>query len=80
MRVICQSRHLTVERERFLLAVFLDEAGRQTFTTIPQDHGNCSVGSVTHGLKTLSEVANNYDVLSLLECGWFKRMPLCNSL
>ena len=33
-------------------------------------HGNCSVGSVTHGLKTLAEVANNSDVLSLLECGW----------
>ena len=46
------------------------KAGKQTFTTVPQDHGNCSVGSVTHGLKTLSEVANNSDVLSLLECGW----------
>lgn len=51
--------------------VFWMKAARQTFTTIPQDHGNCSVGSVTHGLKTSAEVANNYDVLSLLECGWF---------
>ena len=50
--------------------VFWMKAGKQTFTTVPQDHGNCSVGSVTHGLKTLSEVANNSDVLSLLECGW----------
>jgi uncharacterized protein (DUF169 family) len=50
--------------------VFWMKAAKQTFTTIPQDHGNCSVGSVTHGLKTLAEVANNSDVLSLLECGW----------
>jgi uncharacterized protein (DUF169 family) len=50
--------------------VFWLKAGKQTFTTVPQDHGNCSVGSVTHGLKTLNEVANNSDVLSLLECGW----------
>ena len=71
MRVICQSRHLMVEREKFLPAAFFgSKAGKQTFTTVPQDHGNCSVGSVTHGLKTLSEVANNSDVLSLLECGW----------
>ena len=38
-----------------------------------QDHGNCSVGSVTHGLKTLSEVANNSDVSTLLECGWVSK-------
>jgi uncharacterized protein (DUF169 family) len=61
--------------------VFWMKAGKQTFTTVPQDHGNCSVGSVTHGLKTLSEVANNSVVLSLLECGWVtndmvKRLPM----
>lgn len=61
--------------------VFWMKAGKQTFTTVPQDHGNCSVGSVTHGLKTLSEVANNSDVLSLLECGWVtndmvKQLPM----
>ncbi len=53
--------------------IFWMKAGKGTFTTIPQDHGNCSVGSVTHGLKTLSEVANNSDVLTLLECGWISK-------
>jgi uncharacterized protein (DUF169 family) len=53
--------------------VFWMKAGKRTFTTIPQDHGNCSVGSVTHGLKMLSEVANNSDVLTLLECGWVSK-------
>jgi len=28
----------------------LDEAATKTFSTVPEDHGNCSVGSVTHGL------------------------------
>jgi uncharacterized protein (DUF169 family) len=50
--------------------VFWIEAEDKTFTTLPQDHYNCSVGSVTHGLKTLSEVMNNEDVQGLLECEW----------
>ena len=32
--------------------------------------GNCSVGSMTHGFKTLDDVANNSDVAALLESGW----------
>ncbi len=40
------------------------------FTTVPEDHGNCSVGSMTHGMKTMAEVAGNADVAALLECGW----------
>ena len=50
--------------------VFWIEAAARTFTTEPEDHGNCSVGSLTHGLKTLDEVAGNSDVAALLESGW----------
>jgi uncharacterized protein (DUF169 family) len=50
--------------------VFWMQAIDRTFTTVPADHGNCSVGSLTHGLKTLDEVAGNADVAALLECGW----------
>jgi uncharacterized protein (DUF169 family) len=41
-----------------------------TFNTVPEDHFNCSVGSYTHGLKTLQDVAGNRDVAALMESGW----------
>jgi uncharacterized protein (DUF169 family) len=50
--------------------VFWMKATDRTFTTRPEDHGNCSVGSVTHGLKSISEVSGNSDVACLLESGW----------
>jgi uncharacterized protein (DUF169 family) len=50
--------------------VFWMAAATRTFTTVPEDHGNCSVGSLTHGLKQLTEVADNSDVAALLEAGW----------
>lgn len=50
--------------------VFWIEAAKGTFTTVPEDHANCSVGSLTHGLKTLEEVAGNSDVAALVETGW----------
>ena len=50
--------------------VFWMKAAERTFTTVAEDHGNCSVGSVTHGFKTLDEVAGNSDVAALLESGW----------
>jgi uncharacterized protein (DUF169 family) len=50
--------------------VFWMEAAKATFTTVAQDHANCSVGSLTHGLKSLEEVAGNSDVAALLESGW----------
>ena len=50
--------------------VFWIEAAFRTFTTRPEDHGNCSVGSLTHGLKTIDEIAGNSDVAALLESGW----------
>lgn len=50
--------------------VFWIHGAERTFSTVPEDHGNCSVGSFTHGLKTLEEVAGNSDVATLLETGW----------
>ncbi len=38
--------------------------------TVPEDHGNCSVGRFTHGLASLEEVGGNDDVAALLESGW----------
>jgi len=41
--------------------VFWVRAADRTFSTVADDHANCSVGSVTHGFKTLDEVAGNAD-------------------
>lgn len=50
--------------------VFWMKAADATFTTVAEDHANCSVGSVTHGFKTLEDVGSNEDVAALLESGW----------
>lgn len=50
--------------------VFWMEATERTFTTVPSDHGNCSVGSLTHGLLSLEEAAGRADVAALVEAGW----------
>ncbi|MBM4415219.1 MAG: hypothetical protein FJ035_02965 [Chloroflexi bacterium] len=50
--------------------VFWMKSTDRTFTTVAEDHANCSVGSVTHGFKTLAEVGANTDVAALLESGW----------
>lgn len=50
--------------------VFWVKATDRTFATLAEDHGNCSVGSMTHGFKTMQEVAGNADVAALLESGW----------
>ncbi len=50
--------------------VFWMKAVEKTFSTVAEDHGNCSVGSLTHGFKTLEEVAGNSDVAALLDTGW----------
>ncbi|HWP41639.1 MAG TPA: DUF169 domain-containing protein [Blastocatellia bacterium] len=50
--------------------VFWVEAANKTFTTAPEDHANCSVGSLTHGLKSIEEIQHNQDVAALLESGW----------
>jgi uncharacterized protein (DUF169 family) len=50
--------------------VFWMRGAERTFATVAEDHGNCSVGSVTHGFKTLDEVGGNSDVAALLDSGW----------
>jgi uncharacterized protein (DUF169 family) len=50
--------------------VFWMRAAHGTFSTVAADHGNCSVGLMTHGWKTLDEVAGNSDVAALLDSGW----------
>jgi uncharacterized protein (DUF169 family) len=50
--------------------VFWVRAADKSFTTVPEDHGNCSVGRFTHGLASLEDVAGNDDVAALLESGW----------
>src|SRR5436309_15792413 len=50
--------------------VFWMKGAERTFTTVPEDHGNCSVGSLTHGLIELSEAAGRADVAALVEAGW----------
>ncbi len=43
---------------------------RRTFATVPADHGNCNVGSLTHGLRSLDEAAEGQDVAALVDAGW----------
>jgi len=50
--------------------VFWMKAAERTFSTVAADHGNCSVGSLTHGFVTLEEAAGREDVATLLESGW----------
>jgi uncharacterized protein (DUF169 family) len=50
--------------------VFWMKGTETTFATAPADHGNCSVGSLTHGLLSLSEAAGRADVSALVSTGW----------
>jgi uncharacterized protein (DUF169 family) len=50
--------------------VFWVHALERTFATRPEDHGNCSVGSLTHGLIDLRTAARRADVAALVEAGW----------
>ena len=50
--------------------VFWTEAHDRTFATVPADHGNCSVGSLTHGLISLEEAATRADVQAVCEANW----------
>jgi uncharacterized protein (DUF169 family) len=49
---------------------FWTHAVDRTFSTVAEDHANCSVGSVTHGFLSLDEAAGRADVATLLETGW----------
>ena len=42
--------------------VFWVEGTQSVFATTAEDHGNCSVGGLTHGFKTMDEIAGNADV------------------
>lgn len=50
--------------------VFWMHGTDSTFTTVAEDHGNCSVGSWTHGFVDLEEAASRPDVAALVESGW----------
>ena len=50
--------------------VFWTKAAERTFSTVPADHGNCSVGSLTHGLINLEEAATRADVQAICEAKW----------
>ena len=50
--------------------VFWMKSTQRTFSTVAEDHANCSIGSLTHGFKTLDEVTGNSDVAALLESNW----------
>jgi uncharacterized protein (DUF169 family) len=50
--------------------VFWMRGVESTFTTVAEDHAGCSVGSVTHGFKTIDDVVGNDDVATLLGSGW----------
>jgi uncharacterized protein (DUF169 family) len=50
--------------------VFWMKAAQGTFSTVAEDHANCSVGSVTHGFKSLQEVGDKADVGTLVSAGW----------
>jgi uncharacterized protein (DUF169 family) len=50
--------------------VFWVLATERSFVTVPEDHGNCSVGSLTHGLHSLADAATKADVAALVEAGW----------
>ncbi len=50
--------------------VFWMYAHERTFTTVPEDHGNCSVGRFTHGLAEAGDILGKTDVAALLDLGW----------
>lgn len=50
--------------------VFWNKATQSVFATIATDHGNCSVGSYTHGFKTLAEAAQGADAQALVGADW----------
>lgn len=50
--------------------VFWMKGAERTFATVPEDHGNCSVGSLTHGLLSLEDAAEKADLAALVQSGW----------
>ncbi|HSD96512.1 MAG TPA: DUF169 domain-containing protein [Sulfuricaulis sp.] len=61
--------------------VFWMKAVDRTFHTCAEDHGNCSVGSLTHGFITLDVAAKRADVKALVDACWvtpevFPKIPV----
>jgi uncharacterized protein (DUF169 family) len=50
--------------------VFWVHGAERSFSTEAEDHGNCSVGQLTHGLAALADVAGHDDVGALIGSGW----------
>ena len=50
--------------------VFWVHGDTKTFVTMPEDHGNCSVGMLVHGFADLEDIAGKSDVDALLGSGW----------
>lgn len=50
--------------------VFWMKSAGRTFSTVAEDHANCSVGSVTHGFRALEEVGGKSDIGTLVDAGW----------
>jgi uncharacterized protein (DUF169 family) len=50
--------------------VFWAHAHDSAFSTVPDDHGNCSVGMFTHGLAPAEDIIGKDDVATLLDVGW----------
>ena len=60
--------------------VFWMHGTERSFATVAEDHGNCSIGSYTHGFLPLEEVAKRDDVAELVRAGWvaepeFSKIP-----
>lgn len=49
-----------------------------TFDTAPADHGNCSVGSFTHGFVGAEQILDKTDVGTLLDVGWVSMEAFAN--
>ena len=50
--------------------VFWMHGHERAFSTLPEDHGNCSVGQYTHGLAKAEDIIDKADVGALLDVGW----------
>jgi uncharacterized protein (DUF169 family) len=50
--------------------VFWMHAHTNTFDTLAEDHGNCSVGAYTHGFVDAADILDKSDVGALLDVGW----------
>jgi uncharacterized protein (DUF169 family) len=50
--------------------VFWMHGTSRRFTTLAEDHANCSVGSYTHGFVSPADAATRGDVAAIVEAGW----------